>query len=35
LILRDCDIHPKTGATAPPIRNTGTVNIFGVCDISY
>ncbi|HEY3387191.1 MAG TPA: GEVED domain-containing protein [Saprospiraceae bacterium] len=35
LIIRDCEVHPAVGSNIPPIRNTGTMSVFGVCDIMY
>ena len=35
LTIRDCDVHPMVGSNLPPIRNVGTIFVFGVCDIMY
>jgi hypothetical protein len=35
LVLRDCNVHPAPNTSTTPIKNTGTFNVFGVCDISY
>ena len=33
LILRDTNIYPATGSNSIPVRNNGTANIFGLCNI--
>lgn len=35
LILRDCDVYPAAGSGSIPLRNTGTMDVFGNCDIRY
>jgi hypothetical protein len=35
LILRDCDLFPAAGSGSTPLRNTGTLNVFGACDIRF
>ena len=31
--LRDTNVYPANGSSAIPVRNTGTINIFGICNI--
>jgi len=33
LILRDTNVYPAAGSSAVPVRNNGTTNVFGVCNI--
>ena len=33
LILRDSNVYPATGSGSIPVRNNGTTNIFGLCNI--
>ena len=33
LILRDTNVYPATGSNSIPVRNNGTANIFGLCNI--
>ena len=35
LILRDTNVHPAAGSGSIPIRNTGSISIYGNCDIVY
>jgi hypothetical protein len=35
LILRDCHIKPATGSNAIPLRNNGTLSVFGLTDIVH
>ncbi len=35
LTLRDCHVMRMTGSNGTTLRNTGMINIFGICDIMY
>ena len=33
VILRDTNVYPAAGSSSIPVRNTGTMNFFGLCNI--